>query len=892
MEELKDMNVDLIQNEYAGIEAIQDKTYQQDNKFSEYMRRVRETNTEDANVLDGPIGNQRVNNTSPNKSMMKKPPELEGDVSLKDFEVWKRKFMDYVVLSEMDKCDHDVQVATLRGFLSTEMYNKTKFAMGIEDETALTIEEILEKIKRFIRAKRNIALDRVEFEQVAQREGEEFDDFYVSLQQTAENADLCGGHCEECSKKCWDMRISTKIMSGINDPETKTKLLAIKEEEFSLEKVIDVCRIEETSRKNEKKLSSQHVNVLNKDRAPFRGNARSGKPTQRYGREWSGGESLSNEYDRCNKCSGKHEKGKCKAFSSQCHGCKQIGHFIRCCPKGGRTNEAKRVNATEIDREQEDEMQNGSVHVRNINQVPCTRAPRVVVAISNEHGKKLGNTEALLDTGADVSIGDARFLRNMNIPVKMLKPPFSTAVKGATQNSFSKLGMIPLKIGYGDNVIQDNVIIVKESLAVPLLLRWDVSAKLRNDHGYPAILNQTVLEKGKNGEANVEKLAVNPSEEEIEAVRRKIIQEFHDVFADNDVELKAMDCQPSEIQIVPEANPIRISTARKLAYAFREETKKELDQMVQQGVIKSVGDMATDWCHPMVVVEKPTGGIRICVDLTKLNKYVKRPIHPGPSPQEVVSDIPPRQKYFTTMDALKGYWQIPLAEESQPLTTFITPWGRYMFLRAPMGLSSTGDKYNLLMDAAFDGLANVKKMVDDILAYDEDFSTHVKNVRKLLERCRVHGISISKKKFEFGKTQVKYVGFIVSQEGIKADPDKLKAIGKFPTPTNITELRSFMGLVNQLTGHSQMLVQAALPLRPLLKTKSEFQWMEEHTEAMEAVKKVITSFPIRMHFDPKLPTILETDAARRKGLGYCLMQRHPDGLKLVEAGSRWLTPPE
>ena len=116
-----------------------------------------------------------------------------------------------------------------------------------------------------------------------------------------------------------------------------------------------------------------------------------------------------------------------------------------------------------------------------------------------------------------------------------------------------------------------------------------------------------------------------------------------------------------------------------------EETKKELDQMVQQGVIKPVGDVATTWCHPMVCVEKPHGGFRICVDLTKLNKYVKRPIHPGPSPNEDVSDIPPKQRYFTTMDALKGYWQIPLSEEAQPLTTFITPWGRYMFCRAPMG---------------------------------------------------------------------------------------------------------------------------------------------------------------------------------------------------------------
>ena len=116
------------------------------------------------------------------------------------------------------------------------------------------------------------------------------------------------------------------------------------------------------------------------------------------------------------------------------------------------------------------------------------------------------------------------------------------------------------------------------------------------------------------------------------------------MFTDNETQLKAMECQPSEIKMVPEANLIRILTCRKLAYAFREETKRELDKMVNQGVIKPVGDVATDWCHPMVVVEKQGGGIRICVDLTKLNKYVKRPTHPGPSPQEVVSDIPLNQR--------------------------------------------------------------------------------------------------------------------------------------------------------------------------------------------------------------------------------------------------------
>ena len=99
-----------------------------------------------------------------------------------------------------------------------------------------------------------------------------------------------------------------------------------------------------------------------------------------------------------------------------------------------------------------------------------------------------------------------------------------------------------------------------------------------------------------------------------------------------------------------------------------------------------------------------------------------------------------------------------------------------MFCRAPMGLRSTGNKYNLLMDAAFDGIKDIKKIIDDILTYDTSFACHVEKVRTLLQRCRIHGISISQKKFVFAKAEVKYVGFIVNGEGVKADPDKVKAI--------------------------------------------------------------------------------------------------------------------
>ena len=120
------------------------------------------------------------------------------------------------------------------------------------------------------------------------------------------------------------------------------------------------------------------------------------------------------------------------------------------------------------------------------------------------------------------------------------------------------------------------------------------------------------------------------------------------------------------------------------------------------------------------------------------------------------------------------------------------------------------------------------------------------------------------------------MGFIVNGNGVKTDPNKVRAIREFPQPTNLTELRSFKGLVNQLAGYSKKLIASALPLRPLLKSRKEFQWTNEHTEAFDVVKKLVSNFPIRAHFDPRLPTILETNPARLKGMGYVLMQLHKD----------------
>ncbi|MCG8434853.1 MAG: reverse transcriptase family protein, partial [Gammaproteobacteria bacterium] len=314
----------------------------------------------------------------------------------------------------------------------------------------------------------------------------------------------------------------------------------------------------------------------------------------------------------------------------------------------------------------------------------------------------------------------------------------------------------------------------------------------------------------------------NPSKEEAAAIRKNLLKEFEDVF--DGQALKPMKGDPVRVRLREDAVPFAIHTARPIPLAQREQVKEGLDEMERNGIIERVGDRPTAWCHPLVLVPKPGGKIRFCADLTKLNSQVQRPVHPARTPQEAITGISPRAKFFSMLDARQGYWQLELHEDSQDLTTFITPWGRYRHLRCPMGFIASGDAYNLRGDRALEGIGNVEKVVDDILAADDNFPAHVKRIREILERCREHRITLNGKKFRFAEDSVDFVGFVVSSDGIRADPEKVRAIQEFPEPANRTELRAFVGLCNQLGQFSAEIAGAAGPLREALRTRNDFMW--------------------------------------------------------------------
>ena len=196
------------------------------------------------------------------------------------------------------------------------------------------------------------------------------------------------------------------------------------------------------------------------------------------------------------------------------------------------------------------------------------------------------------------------------------------------------------------------------------------------------------------------------------------------------------------------------------------------------------------------------------------------------------------------------------------------------------------------MDEAFDGLTGYKKVVDDVIIFSRTREDHIRDVRAFMKRCEEEGISLNRKKLQLAKEEVKFAGFVVSSKGYRPDPQLTAAISSFPSPRTISDLRSFVGLVNQVASFVDDVSELLTPLRPLLSSKNEFIWETQHEHAFEVAKARLTSIPTMAYFNPNYPTSLSTDASRLKGLGFVLRQQQEDGTwRVVQAGSRFLTPP-
>ena len=218
---------------------------------------------------------------------------------------------------------------------------------------------------------------------------------------------------------------------------------------------------------------------------------------------------------------------------------------------------------------------------------------------------------------------------------------------------------------------------------------------------------------------------------------------------------------------------------------------------------------------------------------------------------------------FSKLDANSGFWQIPLAQSSRELTTFLTPFGRYCFNKLPFGISSAPEHFQKRMSRILAGLEWTLCLMDDVLIWGKDEKEHHERLIHVaaLERIEKAGATLNPEKCEFAKTEIKFLGHLITQNGIQADPEKTTVIAKLKPPENITELRRFLGMVNQRGKFSQNLAQLTQPLRELLSKRSIWTWGPAQESAFSAVKNEFSRPQVLAPYNPSAETKISAGAS-------------------------------
>ena len=348
------------------------------------------------------------------------------------------------------------------------------------------------------------------------------------------------------------------------------------------------------------------------------------------------------------------------------------------------------------------------------------------------------------------------------------------------------------------------------------------------------------------------------------------------------------------IDLVPDAR----APAKKAYGLSRDQAtvvKKYVDDMLGKGFIRhSTSDFAT----PVLLVKKPEGGLRVCVDYRALNALTIKNRNAPPLIRETLARLY-AAKIYSKFDIIAAFNEIRVREGDEEKTAFLTRYGLFEYVVMPFGLCNAPGTFQAFINATLREYLDdfCTAYVDDILIYSNSKEEHVEHVRKVLAKLRQVGLFLDIDKCEFFVTEVKYLGLIITTHGVKMDPKKVDAIVNWKSPRCLKDVQAFLGFANFyrrfIYGYSRL----AGPLTSLMKTLHKgftFPWNPDGPEekAFQELKIAFSTAPVLLHFDPDKETWIETDASDYVVAGI-LSQIGPDGkLHPVAFMSKKMSPAE
>lgn len=761
------------------------------------------------------------------------PLDMSGNVS-ENWKFWIQKFNNYLKATELDKKDEYLQCAQLLQYIGDEglrVFNTFKFIQSEKDK----IDPLIRKFKEFFQPKKNLTYERYRFINRKQMDGEKIQQYVTDLKNKARNCEL--GDLED-SLTC------SVLISGLISVELKQRLL--EDDEIDLAKAIRICQSVEESKKQEKEMTegvevcsirstsffsrpgpsgrtSQSIQTSQNQQRQIKEPAtvqatnqnffghNSYQPGQRYG-------------NSCFRCGYQHIKGKCPAIGKQCGVCGGYNHFKKMC---------KSKNVHVVNLENNDNFCNESL------------SENIFIGMVNTIGKinrewnvdMLVNKEKLirfkLDTGAMTNVISFKDLKNLKMGAESLKKT-NIKLTNYSNDLIPVMGECQLQCNYKNSDYLLNFVVV--NIESPAILGLNTCTRLN------------IIQKIDNVNENYNFL----------------FEKYGNLFS-------GIGCLEKEfhIQLKKNAKPV-VHAARKIPFPLIDNLKTSLSKMEQENIIAKV-DYPTEWVNSIVLVRKPDGSLRICLDPRDLNLNISREYFPLPTFEEITSRLG-NAKYFSTLDALSGFWQIRLDNDSSDLCTFATPFGRYKFLRLPYGLNCAPEVFHKRFKEIFK-IDGVEIYIDDILIWGKDKKEHDDRLEQVLKIAQQNNIKFNKNKCKFAMKEIVYMGHKISQNGYSPDNSKIKAITEMSIPKNKKELQTFLGMVTYVGKFIENLSNITAPLRILLKNYVPWVWEKQHSDAFNKLKEVLVKQPVLQYYDPNKPIIISADSSKN-GVGAVLMQNN------------------
>ncbi|XP_076131023.1 retrovirus-related Pol polyprotein from transposon opus [Alosa pseudoharengus] len=397
----------------------------------------------------------------------------------------------------------------------------------------------------------------------------------------------------------------------------------------------------------------------------------------------------------------------------------------------------------------------------------------------------------------------------------------------------------------------------------------------------------------------IEALDLSPLSREDQGQVRSLLRKYTHVFSAHELDLGCTNLIAHEIPLQDSA-PVR-QRYRRIPPSEYELVKEHINQLLETQVIR---ESCSPYASPIVLVKKKDGSLRMCVDYRQLNSKTRRDAFPLPRIEESLDALTGAQ-WFSTLDLASGYNQVPVREDDKAKTAFCTPFGLFEWNRMPFGLCNAPSTFQRLMQRIFGDqqCQSLLLYLDDIVVFSVSVKQHLERLGVVLGRLEHEGLKVKLSKCAFFQQQVRYLGHVISNQGVATDPSKIEVVSSWPTPTTVSELRSFLGFASYYRRFVEGFAKLAAPLHRLVaelanvgprkgpQKASIRTWPSECQASFENLKTKLTTAPVLAYADFALPFILEVDASYG-GLGAVLSQEQGGRVRPIAYASRGLRPAE